>query len=47
MIQSPKAPYLAAGDCVRKAGRPVGWATPNDFWNELGKIKIKFEQTRW
>ena len=33
-----------SGDCVRKAGRPVGWATPGDFWNEPGKVKIKFEQ---
>ncbi len=34
-----------SGDCVRKAGRPFGWATPGDFWNEPGKIKIKYEQT--
>jgi hypothetical protein len=34
-----------SGDCVRKAGRPVGWATPGDFWNEPGNIKIKFERT--
>ncbi len=34
-----------SGDCVRKAGRAVGWATPGDFWNEPGKIKIKYEKT--
>ena len=34
-----------SGDCTRKAGRPVGWTTPGDFWNEPGNIKIKFERT--
>ncbi len=33
-----------SGDCVRKAGRPVGWTTPGEFWNEPGKIKIKYKK---
>ena len=24
--------------------RPARWTTPGDFWNEPGKIKIKYEK---
>ena len=32
-----------SGDCARRGGRPVGWVTPGDFFDQPGTIKIRFE----